>query len=90
MAGGGPLGIFMHLQVHESARDLDECLVKIGVGLAARFKPQILEHIVGGIKVAGIEVFEEAEVARITRPTREMRHTISDPSALVSHAANNM
>jgi len=90
MTGGGPLGIFMHLQVHESTRELDERLEKIGVGLAAGFQPQILEHVVGGIKVAGIEAFEETEVARITRPAREMRHTFADPSALVRHAANNM
>ena len=90
MTGGRPLGIFMHLQMHKTTGELNEALIKIGVGLAAGFQPQILEHVVGGIKVAGIEAFEETEVARITRPAREMRHTFADPSALVRHAANNM
>ena len=73
-ASRGPFGIFVHGQVHESAGQLDERLIKIRIWLPARFQPQILQHIMRLVKFAGIEAFEVAKITRIMRSTGPMRY----------------
>lgn len=88
MAGGGPFGVFVHGEVHETTGELDECFVKIRIGRASCFQPQILEHIVGFVKFARIEALEVAEVTRILTLIvfGQMRHAFGDPSTLMRHA----
>ena len=38
-ASGGPFGIFVHRQVHKTARQLNERLIKVRIGLPARLQP---------------------------------------------------
>jgi hypothetical protein len=88
MAGGGPFWVFVHGEVHKTAGELDEGFVKIGIRCAAGFEPQILEHIVGFVKFAGIEALKVAEETRIAPVfvLGQMRHAVSDPSTLMRHA----
>ena len=85
-AGGGPLGVFVHGEMHKSAGQLNESLVKIGISLTAGLQPEILEHIMRFVKIAGIEALEIAKVSRIMGSPRQMRHPFRYPSALVRHA----
>ena len=89
MAGGGPFWVLVHREVHKTAGKLDERFIKIGIGRAARFEPQILEHIVGFVKFTGVEALEVAEVTRIVAlfVFGQMRHAFGDPSTLMRHAA---
>ena len=59
-ASRGPFGVFVHGQMHKSAGQLNERLVKIRIWLPARFQPQILQHIMRLVKLAGIEAFKVA------------------------------
>lgn len=88
MAGGGPLGVFVHREVHKSAGELNERFIKIGIGGTACFEPQILKHIVGFVKFTGIEALEVAKVTRIMAlfVFGQMRHAVGDPSTLMRHA----
>ena len=83
---GGPLGIFVHSEVHKTARQLNEGLIKVRIGLPARLQPQILQHIVGLIKIAGIEAFEVAEITRIMNSPCQMRDSFRNPPAFVRHS----
>ena len=85
-AGGGPLGIFVHGEVHKTARELDEGLVKICIRLAAGFQPEIFQHIMSLVELPGIEALKVAEVTRIAALPGQMRDAIGDPSTLVRHA----
>ena len=85
-AGGGPLGIFMHSQVHKTAGELDEGLIKIGIRLPARFQPKILENIVGFVEFACIKALKITEIPRIATLAGQMRHPICDASTLMRHA----
>ena len=73
-ASRGPFGIFVHGQVHKSAGQLNERPIKIRIWLPARFQPQILQHIMRLVKLAGIEALKVAKITRIMRPTGPMRH----------------
>ena len=73
-ASRGPFGVFVHGQVHKSTGQLNERLIKIRIWLPARFQPQILQHIMRLVKLAGIEAFKVAKITRIMRPTGPMRH----------------
>ena len=59
-ASRGPFGVFVHGQMHKSAGQLNERLIKIRIWLPARFQPQILQHIMRLVKLAGIEAFKVA------------------------------
>lgn len=69
---GGPFGIFVHSQVHKTACQLNERLIKVRIGLPARLQPQILQHIVGLIKFTGIEALKVTEIARIINSPGQM------------------
>ena len=73
-ASRGPFGVFVHGQMHKSAGQLNERLIKIRIWLPARFQPQILQHIMRLVKLAGIEAFKVAKITRIMLPTGPMRH----------------
>ena len=55
------------LQVNESARDLDEPLVKEAVFVTA-LEPEMLEHVVGFVVFPRIEAGEIAGIARVELP----------------------
>ena len=70
----GPLGVFVHGQVHKSTGQLNKGLVKVRIISAARLQPQILQHIMRLVKLTGIETLKIAEVTWIMRPVCQMRH----------------
>ena len=55
-----PFWVFVHGQMHKSAGQLNERLIKIRIWLPARFQPQILQHIMRLVKLAGIEALKVA------------------------------
>lgn len=59
---GGVFGVFAEVDV--GSGELDEGFVKEGVG-AGGLEPEVLEHVVGFVVVAGVEAGEPAEVARV-------------------------
>ena len=59
-ACSGPFWVFVHGQMHKTAGQLNERLIKIRIWLPARFQPQILQHIMRLVKLAGIEAFKVA------------------------------
>ena len=59
-ACSGPFGVFVHGQVHKSTGQLNKGLVKVRIISAARLQPQILQHIMRLVKLAGIEAFKVA------------------------------
>ena len=88
MTGGGPVWVFVHDEVHKTAGELDEGLVKISIWRATGFQPQILEYIVGFVKFTGVEALEVAEISCIVALIvfGQMRHAFGDPSTLMRHA----
>ena len=73
-ASRGPLGVFVHGQVHKSTGQLNKGLVKVRIISAARLQPQILQHIMRLVKLTDIEALKIAKVTRIMRPVCQMRH----------------
>lgn len=59
-ACSGPFRVFVHGQVHKSTGQLNKGLVKVRIISAARLQPQILQHIMRLVKLAGIEAFKVA------------------------------
>ena len=55
----------MLLQVNESARHLDEALVKFRLGLAADRKPDFRQHVVGLVVELRVEAAEKADVMAV-------------------------
>ena len=75
------------LEVHEGAGELDQAFVEMIVLLAALWKPEFLEHVVGFVKELLIEALEIAEVMRVEMsPVQRLDH-LRDARAFLAHAA---